>query len=79
MEYVIRAVKLSFTLLQNNFGKKGKNGTKLFKLIFLSTSTEIFDRDGLLPLYFKNCSGKNTTGQFYCEPDLETEEIEVYL
>ena len=51
-------------------------------MISLSSWTEITDRDGLLLLYFNRelpelfSREKNTTGQYYCEPDLE---IKVYL
>ena len=81
MEYVVVAVKLSFKRHQT-VCKTVKMTQNCFKLICRSSSIEIFNRDGLLPLYFNIelpepfAWGKNTTGQYYCEPDLE---IEVYL
>ena len=57
---------------------------RCLKMIYLSRGTETTNRNGLLFSYFKRKLpeptaiplGKNTKGQYYCEPDLE---IEVYL
>ena len=58
----------------------GENDNHL-KMIFSWSSTKLTNRNGLMLLYFNRelldpFFRKNTTGQYYCEPDLE---IEVYL
>ena len=76
MEYVIVAVKLSFKIHQNS-------DTELFYIdLSIKLNRNLYQRQ-VTAVIFQHWtssravrSRKNTTGQYYCKPDLE---IEIYL